>query len=484
MSESFNILLTSNVRSYSQTNTISKFTTKLPNVLSLDSSWQVAAFNVHYPKTFYSFDKDSMHILVLTDDSDLRAILDPVVIKDVVNLRYRSKRQSSRFGPRSKGSRVNPTGEEDTMQGGENQSAPRQQTVSSQTGVSTPETSAQPSEMENPTVVAQQTPSPSQLAAPEAMNGVSMITPQDSNPPPVTLYNGVPLENTPVSGQSIKPKVGQVRVTNIPIEVLDKTPPTPEAYAELHRRMNQRRIAAENNAAMLAKFNNPRPTQAPVSDESQFKHVFVVPVRGSNGGKIPFSGGDFPDVESFCRACNEHYGKEKTVSQHNELKFDADGEKISMRPEFYRAKTDTLIFPYFTDEIRSAVSIPEYDSDDMINHYKSWKQKMTTRDAFDQISFGPIDLFGGLYNIHMYCNIVQSRILGDTRAQRLRTLPIPHVRFGSPVTCDFKRLEFVDLCIHEFDEIEVSFRFDNGDLVPFQYGRTMVELVFQKKIKA
>jgi hypothetical protein len=70
-------------------------------------------------------------------------------------------------------------------------------------------------------------------------------------------------------------------------------------------------------------------------------------------------------------------------------------------------------------------------------------------------------------------------IVGDTKAPLLRSVGITGQQ-GSTVRHLFEKPMYVPLQKKHFESIEIDIRTDAGEVVPFQYGRSMVTLHFRK----
>lgn len=448
MSDSFSVLLSSNVKNFNSDNQINKFTTKLPHPLVLDHSWQVAAANVHFPKTFYSFDKDSLFLLVATNDTSLRHELDSIVVKDIVggNALKRSRRSQDRFNPKRPSSNVDlPYSQVEIITG--SASPPKQGTLSVPVPVSIDR---------------------------NVSGGVTVSTTQSPLPPSPTPPSPTPPSPTPPTPTPPTPTPKSLTPQSPTVPVIHEELPDPIIIPIIENIARTRTDLTidETHKSTKGDINKNEVTI------DTLKNVFVIPIRGQDGQIINFRGGDFENVTELCTAMNNFYRHGSTLLPNSTIFFEQDRDFIKITPVESLTKRGTTLFPFFTEDIRSCLNVPSYDSPTMFQNYLKWENG-----SREIISCGPVDLLAGYYHIFLYCNIVQSRIFGDTKVQRLKTLSVPMVKFGTPVACDFRRLEFVDLCVHSFEDIEVSFRFDSGKLVPFKYGRTLVELLFRKKIK-
>lgn len=92
-------------------------------------------------------------------------------------------------------------------------------------------------------------------------------------------------------------------------------------------------------------------------------------------------------------------------------------------------------------------------------------------------SFRSYDLKAGIHTLMVYCNLVKPVLVGNTYANLLRSVHIPHnTPFGHQVNIQFQKPYYLPLSTTEFEQIELEIRDDNNKLIPFQWGRTTITL--------
>ena len=89
-----------------------------------------------------------------------------------------------------------------------------------------------------------------------------------------------------------------------------------------------------------------------------------------------------------------------------------------------------------------------------------------------------VDMTQGFNTLYVYTDVVESRIVGDTLAPLLRSIPISE-RHGDRVSERFTNVHYIPLLRSNFHSIEVDIRDDMGRRVPFEYGRVTVTLHFR-----
>ena len=82
--------------------------------------------------------------------------------------------------------------------------------------------------------------------------------------------------------------------------------------------------------------------------------------------------------------------------------------------------------------------------------------------------------------MYVYCNVVDSQIVGDTFAPLLRTVAVSGER-GSVITSTFDRPHYVPVSTDEVGMLEINIKDDTGEDVSFQFGKVIVKLHFRQK---
>ena len=84
-----------------------------------------------------------------------------------------------------------------------------------------------------------------------------------------------------------------------------------------------------------------------------------------------------------------------------------------------------------------------------------------------------VDMAQGFDTIYTYTDVVESRIVGDSLARLLRSLPVGGSH-GATVYDRFTNIHYVPLLYAHFKSIEINIRDDTGRFVPFEYGKVTV----------
>ena len=91
-----------------------------------------------------------------------------------------------------------------------------------------------------------------------------------------------------------------------------------------------------------------------------------------------------------------------------------------------------------------------------------------------------VNMTQGFNTLYVYTDVVESRIVGDSLAPLLRSIPISG-HHGDSVSERFTNVHYIPLLRSNFHSIEVDIRDDMGRRVPFEYGRVTVTLHFRRR---
>ncbi len=81
----------------------------------------------------------------------------------------------------------------------------------------------------------------------------------------------------------------------------------------------------------------------------------------------------------------------------------------------------------------------------------------------------------------MYCDLVEHRIVGDSKVQLLRVVPVEG-KGGEVVTKEYKHMHYLPLMRKNFETVTIDIRKDTGESVPFNKGKVNVTLHFRRRL--
>ena len=85
-----------------------------------------------------------------------------------------------------------------------------------------------------------------------------------------------------------------------------------------------------------------------------------------------------------------------------------------------------------------------------------------------------------IYNMYIYCDLVQHERVGDTMAPLLRILPI-RGRHGKFITHTCEDVQYKPLRGGRLDSVEIDIRDDQGKVIPFEPGKLVVVLHVRRR---
>ena len=98
--------------------------------------------------------------------------------------------------------------------------------------------------------------------------------------------------------------------------------------------------------------------------------------------------------------------------------------------------------------------------------------------SFD--SEGIVQLNEGLEAVYVYCDLIESRVVGDVLAPLLRTVPLGN-RATDVVHFIFEKPNYVPLNRFNFNSVEVLLTTDSGKTLSFEDGKCVVTLHFRRR---
>jgi hypothetical protein len=90
------------------------------------------------------------------------------------------------------------------------------------------------------------------------------------------------------------------------------------------------------------------------------------------------------------------------------------------------------------------------------------------------------DVTKGLNSLHVYCPLVEPRMVGDAQVPLLRIVPVER-RDGEMITRVFDLIQYCPLLQRRFQTVEIDIRDDTGSIVPFERGRVVVTVHCRKR---
>jgi len=101
-------------------------------------------------------------------------------------------------------------------------------------------------------------------------------------------------------------------------------------------------------------------------------------------------------------------------------------------------------------------------------------------DQVTYIASQPCDMDRGFYALYIYCDLIESVLVGDTRVPLLKIVPVKGLD-GTVITKTYQNPQYHSLRQKNFSTVEIDIRDDTGRPVPFEQGRVVATLHFRQR---
>ncbi|GFQ98090.1 uncharacterized protein TNCT_285681 [Trichonephila clavata] len=106
--------------------------------------------------------------------------------------------------------------------------------------------------------------------------------------------------------------------------------------------------------------------------------------------------------------------------------------------------------------------------------------KKSTLHGGTHISDYPLELDGGITEIYVYSDIIESHFVGDTIAPLLRIIPVMSTK-EDQIVLNYQRPLYFPLRKNYIDCIEIELKSSSGDGIIFTSGKTLLVLSFRRR---
>ena len=94
-----------------------------------------------------------------------------------------------------------------------------------------------------------------------------------------------------------------------------------------------------------------------------------------------------------------------------------------------------------------------------------------------------VNLHNNFRSLYVYSDIASFTLIGDTVAPLLRIVPFSHNSKTGYVYKELKTLHYVSVSKSVVDQVHITIKTENGSVVPFETGKTILKLHFRSKKK-
>ena len=173
--------------------------------------------------------------------------------------------------------------------------------------------------------------------------------------------------------------------------------------------------------------------------------------------------------------------KDFPVKQPPRVKYNSKTHKIVIKDGL--KKDACSLFVHFSSEMRNMLGLAKTASlvSDINYNWDSKTEVSLLLPTMFEEAESPIDMKAGRRAMLVYTDIVEPVFIGDTQAQILRTVEVPEsATFGEQVVFKYSKPYYIPLITNDFSTIRVNIKSDDGIDIPFEFGRVVLTLHFQK----
>ena len=190
-------------------------------------------------------------------------------------------------------------------------------------------------------------------------------------------------------------------------------------------------------------------------------------VRAARTGKLTkctFRSGFYATTEDFVNDLNKQMDDTFGKNENYKISFQVDKTSGLIALSLYK-KHDYIITFEWSEPFQRLIGYgAEYWPPNESGLYPASKR---------------LDLNDGLRFMYVYCDIVSHTLVGDTKAPLLRVFPL-RGNYGDVIQETFNDIHYVPVQKRHFDSIELSINTETGQIMPFQFGKSIVTLHFRR----
>lgn len=212
------------------------------------------------------------------------------------------------------------------------------------------------------------------------------------------------------------------------------------------------------------------------------------------------------DIEMLVDLINDSVGEKKSKDQLNYFlpqlilheKFGKIEMKFGMRNSgiclFKFSKNLSKFLGFDNDLIdktfREIENNYKKHFNDTLGSFTQFKDDVKTRwKPGEELNYGRISIFShspfnfnpDINNLFVYCDIIKPNFVGNDMEPLLRIVGVPSdARYKEEVRESFIDIHYHPLSTNYIESIEIDIKDEDKNPIPFQFGRTIVELHFRK----
>ena len=196
--------------------------------------------------------------------------------------------------------------------------------------------------------------------------------------------------------------------------------------------------------------------QYPLSWQNVSKGEFVL-LYGMTMMQLSTPAGRYKDMAELCETVNSKFA---SVNHSTDLKLSFN--RVTSKVELNIDNPDMHII--FGESLANTLGFEE----------------RKRCDSGETVGYKIADIDAGMTALFVYTNIIQSQLVGDTRAPLLRVVPLIGGSKNRYQAEEFMHVHYLPTINTNTDLITVDIRRDNGSAVSFMSGKLIAKLRFRK----
>ena len=204
--------------------------------------------------------------------------------------------------------------------------------------------------------------------------------------------------------------------------------------------------------------------------------------RSHNEGGI-IRPGYYPNIQKLIDHINALM-ESGALKRDCSIKYNESAHRVNIIPAL--DKHGNYYYPDLGSEVEAILGLTDYNGKTLFEYIE---EKNVSKEIFHMVeqlikgekwrALRPVELNAGFHTLYLYTDIIQETFVGDSYAKLLRQIEIPQDSvWGEQIVIKYDKPHYLPLCSNIFETIEIDFKNELGQTLPFEFGRTIVKLHF------
>jgi hypothetical protein len=206
--------------------------------------------------------------------------------------------------------------------------------------------------------------------------------------------------------------------------------------------------------------------------------------RGIYFGGGTIKPGYYPNVQKLIDHINVLMESGKALKRDCLIKYDESTHIVYIVPAL--DKHGNFYYPDLGLEVEAILGLRDYNGKTLFDFIEENKVSKEIFNKIEQLIKGErwrslrhIELNAAFHTLYLYTDIIQESFVGDSYSKLLRTIEIPQDSvWGEQIVIKYDKPHYLPLCSNIIETIEIDFKSELGQTLPFEFGRTIVKLHF------